>query len=263
MSNVFNSTDFFKRIISSLFLILIAAISLFTNNIILILTLIFIIIVLTYEWVVITENIKSSLLLFSRILVNISFFSLSLFDLRFSILFILLITILNSFGKKYSKINQVYVYIGPLYICLPLILFYALYISSEFGHDLIVWGLLVVWFTDIFAYLGGNLLKGKKMCPSVSANKTWSGFICGLLGATLISVILFTLKNESIIVAILFGVFISLVAQVGDFFESYIKRQHSIKNSSNLIPGHGGMLDRLDSTLFAFIFIYLGNIWVN
>ena len=68
---------------------------------------------------------------------------------------------------------------------------------------------------------------------------------------------------ESIIVAILFGVFISLVAQVGDFFESYIKRQHSIKNSSNLIPGHGGMLDRLDSTLFAFIFIYLGNIWVN
>ena len=75
MSNVFNSTDFFKRIISSLFLILIAAISLFTNNIILILTLIFIIIVLTYEWVVITENIKSSLLLFSRILVNISFFS--------------------------------------------------------------------------------------------------------------------------------------------------------------------------------------------
>ena len=263
MSNIFINYDFFKRFLSSLFLILIAVISLFTNNIILIFTLIIIVMVLTYEWVIITEHIKSNLLLCSRILVNISFFSLSLFDIRFSILFIVLISILNIFSKKYGKVSQIYVHIGPFYICLPLIWFYSLYISSEYGYELIVWGLLVVWFTDIFAYLGGNTFKGKKLCPSISANKTWSGFICGVLGAALISIILFIFKNENIIIAILFGIFISFVAQLGDLFESYIKRRHSIKNSSNLIPGHGGMLDRLDSTLFAFIFIYFINIWVS
>jgi len=263
MSNIFMNNDFYKRIFSSFFLILMAIISLFTNNIVLVFTLLLIVAVLTYEWIIITENLNGNLLLYSRVLVNISFFSLSLFDIRFSILFFLLISIINIFSKTHFKVSQIYVYIGPLYICLPLILFYDLYISYEVGHELIVWGLLVIWFTDIFAYLGGNILKGKKMCPSISANKTWSGFIFGLLGAILISVILFIYKNESIIIAILVGILISLIAQLGDLFESYVKRQHSVKNSSNLIPGHGGMLDRLDSTLFAFIFIYLGNIWIN
>tara|TARA_B100000686_G_scaffold355327_1_gene472726 strand:- start:15640 stop:16434 length:795 start_codon:yes stop_codon:yes gene_type:complete len=257
MNNFLFSMDFGKRVLSSCFLIFIALISLFTNQYILTITLILLIAILTYEWICITENIDNKLLFATKILINIIIFLLSIMSIVWSLSFYLVITFLHFFSKKYPKISTIYIYLGPLYLCFPLIFLYSMYLYSDKGIELVVWCLLVVWFTDTFAYLGGNIFQGKKLVPSISPKKTWSGFLSGLIGGVIISLFTFIYYNQNIYYAIIFGLLASLFAQFGDLLESYIKRIHSIKNSGNLIPGHGGMLDRLDSLLTCSCLVYI------
>jgi phosphatidate cytidylyltransferase len=119
----------------------------------------------------------------------------------------------------------------------------------------------VTWWTDVMAFAVGNVLKGPKLWPQYSPNKTWTGFYGGLGGALL----------SALVVAILFGMaghdFISLTAAVvvglstglatmgGDLWESMLKRRFGVKDTGGLIPGHGGMLDRVDGLMFAVIVV--------
>ena len=257
MNNFLLNIEFIKRILSSFFLIFVALISLFSNYYILTVIMILLISILTYEWINITEKIDNKLIFITRISINIIIFMLSILNITWSLLFYLIITSINIFAKNTSKINIIYIHLGPLYICFPLIFLYSIYLSSSKGVELVFWCLLVVWFTDTFAYLGGNIFKGKKIIPNISPNKTWSGFLSGLVGAVLISIVIFFYNKEDIYYAVIFGFLASLIAQLGDLFESYIKRVHSVKNSSNLIPGHGGMLDRLDSLLATSCLVFI------
>jgi len=110
------------------------------------------------------------------------------------------------------------------------------------------WLLFLVWSTDTFAYAGGSLLKGPKLVPSISPNKTWSGSIVGLIGGTAVGfgtsfwLVPFVFHIPAIIILV-------LIAQGGDLLESLVKRWSLVKDSGVLIPGHGGFLDRLDSFL--------------
>lgn len=108
--------------------------------------------------------------------------------------------------------------------------------------------LLLVWSTDTFAYIGGRLLKGPKLAPSISPHKTWSGFGIGMIGGTTL-----TFAASSWIYPNIFSlwgiILLVLIAQLGDLLESKVKRWADVKDSSSLIPGHGGLLDRLDSLL--------------
>ncbi|MBL6785195.1 MAG: phosphatidate cytidylyltransferase [Rickettsiales bacterium] len=130
--------------------------------------------------------------------------------------------------------------------------------SMDNGIELILYVLFIVWATDSAAFFGGNYLKGPKLMPSVSPNKTISGALCGIVGATLIGLISFIfIHNVSLVSFLVMSAVLSIVAQVGDLFESKLKRINDVKDSSDLIPGHGGFLDRLDSILFVAPFALL------
>ena len=102
---------------------------------------------------------------------------------------------------------------------------------------------------------------GKKLCPSLSPNKTWSGFIFGILLAILTSIICYYIKEYSLLNGLIFGLILAVFTQFGDLFESWVKRKHSIKDSGKFLPGHGGVLDRLDGLMLSSLILYIGCIF--
>jgi len=114
-----------------------------------------------------------------------------------------------------------------------------------------------VWAADIFAYIAGRTIGGPKLMPRVSPKKTWSGFLGGAAGAVVVGALVASYLFEASTVLFAGLAFITaLAAQVGDLLESYIKRRFNVKDSSNLIPGHGGILDRVDGlVLSAYVFV--------
>ena len=105
----------------------------------------------------------------------------------------------------------------------------------------------IVWATDIAAYFAGRTIGGPKLMPAVSPKKTWSGAIGGALGAVVAGLIVVESAGLGVTPALVILAFmLSAVAQAGDLIESAIKRHFGAKDSSALIPGHGGLMDRLD-----------------
>ncbi|MDW7675673.1 MAG: phosphatidate cytidylyltransferase [Bacillota bacterium] len=128
---------------------------------------------------------------------------------------------------------------------------------SELGFTYILLAFLLTWSSDTFAYFVGRAFGKQKLAPSLSPNKTREGAIGGLLGTILISVLFSNFFLDiSIYWAILIGACSSLLAQLGDLCESGLKRLANVKDSGNLIPGHGGVLDRFDSILFVGPVLY-------
>jgi len=105
----------------------------------------------------------------------------------------------------------------------------------------------IVWATDIIAYFAGRAIGGLKLAPNISPKKTWSGAIVGTVGAILaaLGVAQFLGAFDKGTIAVV-ALLLSIMAQLGDLFESWVKRQFGVKDSSHLIPGHGGLMDRLD-----------------
>jgi phosphatidate cytidylyltransferase len=120
------------------------------------------------------------------------------------------------------------------------------------GFAAILFLFALVWATDIAGYFAGRAIGGPKLASKISPNKTWSGAVGGLIGAVTAGVLVakfFALNNLVAIGVVAFG--LSAVAQVGDLFESAIKRRFGAKDTGKLIPGHGGVMDRLDGFLAA------------
>jgi len=115
----------------------------------------------------------------------------------------------------------------------------------------------VTWSADIVAYAVGNVVKGPKLWPRFSPNKTWSGFVGGLIGAVAAAVCVAVLSKLKISVgaAAAVGLVGGLATMAGDLWESILKRRYGVKDSGDLIPGHGGMLDRVDGLMFAAVIV--------
>ena len=127
------------------------------------------------------------------------------------------------------------------------------------GFGVVFWFMLVVWFMDIGGFVVGCSLKGPKLAPQISPNKTWSGLIGGLLFSVCIGNLFCWYMGAGahlLYYGVLAGV-IAFVSQIGDLVESRIKRSLNLKDSSNLIPGHGGIFDRIDGLIFAAPFVYV------
>lgn len=127
---------------------------------------------------------------------------------------------------------------------------------GDYGFIWILWLIGVVVVTDIFGYFAGRTFGGPKFWPRVSPKKTWSGTIAGWVAAAVVGFI-FTLFTSAGLVIILISIFLSFASQMGDVAESALKRRMKIKDSSALIPGHGGLLDRFDGLLGASLFMLL------
>ena len=133
---------------------------------------------------------------------------------------------------------------GTIYCGLPVL---ALVLIREQDHGLLLslWALVLVWMTDIGAFFAGRAIGGPKLAPRVSPNKTWAGLIGGIVTATAFAFVLhvgYDLPLRLLLATPVLGV----VAQGGDLFESWLKRRAGVKDSGNVLPGHGGLLDRLD-----------------
>ncbi len=161
-----------------------------------------------------------------------------------------------------TNINDIAItFFGICYISLFL-MFVPLIHAMEYGKFLVWIVLAAAWGTDILAYLVGKSI-GKHKFSEISPNKTIEGCIAGVIGAVLFGAGLVFVFNHvfnmnfSYVTVILIEIILSVVGQIGDFAASSIKRYVGIKDFSNLIPGHGGMLDRLDSIIFIAPFAYM------
>jgi phosphatidate cytidylyltransferase len=124
--------------------------------------------------------------------------------------------------------------------------------DEQHGFLAILFVFGIVWTTDVVAYFVGRAVGGPKLMPQVSPKKTWSGALGGTAGAVLVAILLVRTAGvpDGLAVALL-AIVLSVVAQAGDLFESFLKRRFGAKDSSHLIPGHGGLMDRLDGFVTA------------
>ncbi|MFZ5608900.1 MAG: phosphatidate cytidylyltransferase [Pseudomonadota bacterium] len=150
--------------------------------------------------------------------------------------------------------NSFWLALGLLYIGLPIhAVLWLRALPAPMGLVVTLWLLLVVWATDSAAYFAGRGLGGPKLLPSISPKKTWSGFFGGLVAAAMVGALMDAALDLSASAPALAGasMAVSLIAQVGDALESALKRAMGVKDSGRIIPGHGGLFDRLDGLLLA------------
>jgi phosphatidate cytidylyltransferase len=153
-------------------------------------------------------------------------------------------------GRLDPASNSKWLALGVLYVGPPCLALSWLRAMPEQGLLTLLWVLGLVWATDTGAYIAGRRIGGPKLAPRVSPNKTWAGLFGGMTAATLVGLaISIVVPDVSPWLAMPLGAVLAVVEQVGDLFESGVKRRFGVKDSSNLIPGHGGVLDRLDGLL--------------
>ena len=142
---------------------------------------------------------------------------------------------------------------GVAYVLLAGVALLWLRADPVAGRADVLFLLLVVWAGDISAYLVGRWIGGPRLAPRISPGKTWSGSFGGLLAAIAVGVLTAHLTSEGLTIwrSALVAALLGVVAQAGDLLESYVKRRLQVKDSSHLIPGHGGLFDRLDGVLAA------------
>lgn len=148
--------------------------------------------------------------------------------------------------------------LGVVYLGLPALTVIMLRDFAPHGAWVLIGLFLIVWATDTGALFCGNLIGGPRLAPVLSPNKTWAGFIGGMIAASVIEAIFLTALKRSVVwdlalYGALFGAGMAVVAHFGDLFESWVKRCFHRKDSGSIIPGHGGMLDRIDSTLATLV----------
>ena len=135
-------------------------------------------------------------------------------------------------------------------------------LREEVGSVGILWLVMVVITSDVAGYFAGRMIGGPKFWPKVSPKKTWSGTIAGWIGAALVG-FGFVLAGWGDAVLVLLSPLVALAGQMGDIAESWLKRRAGVKDSSHLIPGHGGLLDRFDALIGATVLVMLLGLFVK
>ncbi|MEQ1407831.1 phosphatidate cytidylyltransferase [Neorhizobium sp. Rsf11] len=147
---------------------------------------------------------------------------------------------------------------GIVYAGLSGISLAAIRADDQAGFVATLFIFAVVWATDIFAYFVGRALQGPKLAPRISPGKTWSGAIGGTVSAAIASsAVALVVFSRLSLWTVAISILLSVTSQIGDLFESFIKRRFGVKDSSHLIPGHGGVMDRVDGLVFACFAAFL------
>ncbi len=262
--------EFLKRLISTLILVPIVLGSFYLGGSYFILLIIFIVILALYEWdkIIQLQILEPLYFIRSMIVIPIIFLTIYYKENLFLLLFLIIGFIFTLIISKKER-NLIFPSLGYILILCPALSIVMLRLSVYFEYTFIVGFFSVVWLSDIGGYIFGNIFRGPRLIPSISPNKTFSGAIGSiLLPLAVLLTLHFYFKFNYLILLLLLVIFVSLLAQLGDLSESLFKRRFGVKNSGNLIPGHGGILDRIDSFIYTipfFSIIYftfdLGRLW--
>jgi phosphatidate cytidylyltransferase len=147
---------------------------------------------------------------------------------------------------------------GTIYLGLPCVALIWLRNEGSAGRDVVFWLIIVVWAADTGAYIAGRLLGGPRLAPCISPNKTWAGLAGGVgLAAATSAGFAGASGQPHLFAPAVVGAVIGFTAQAGDLAESWVKRRFGVKDTSGLIPGHGGLLDRVDGLLVVILVVAL------
>ncbi|MGC6469910.1 MAG: phosphatidate cytidylyltransferase [Flavobacteriales bacterium] len=186
---------------------------------------------------------------------------LSAIFIQFTLLFLLVINAIELFRNKENSLKNIAITLfGIFYISVPLSLTFFLthYNLKEFNYTLLLCIIILIWMSDIGGYFIGSKFGKNKLFERVSPKKTWEGALGGLIFSIISCIII---SNFTTVLSplqwIIFGVVITAGSIIGDLIESMIKRAVNVKDSGTILPGHGGVLDRIDSALFVIPLAYI------
>lgn len=156
-------------------------------------------------------------------------------------------------GKK-----PIWLIFGVFYIGAPSYALLHIRAYPDMAVETVLWTFVMVWAADTGAYAAGRLIGGPKLAPSISPKKTWAGLCGGMVAAGLVGLVTgLVLDHQSVIPLVLLSMALGVFSQGGDLLESWVKRKFNKKDSGSLIPGHGGVLDRVDGLLAAALGVAL------
>ena len=255
--------DKIKRVISAIVLVLLILVFIIIGGAIFKVGVLGIIAIAMYEYVNVYKKTNNkvimSVIIFGYIInVFIMFFNKAELLLPMVYLIVLLSMAIPVFTKSYNVISSAITIVGYIYI-INFFTLLAFMREWENGNRLVLLVFIIAWFSDTFAYYIGRFLGKRKLCPEVSPKKTVAGFIGGMIGSctgVLLWANVIVKIEQSWYQLILFGIIAGIISQIGDLVASLIKRYIGIKDYGNIIPGHGGILDRFDSILFTTPIVY-------
>lgn len=250
--------DLLPRVLSSLVMIPLIGYAIFEGGLVLKLVLCAVGALMAFEWANLLgdeerkEKLKAVLLAAVLIPIGVGFFWRHLADTVGIGLISALITMTIARQIDLQPVKY-WSFLAIVSVTFPIGSLAVLRAITPLGMETVFWILACVVATDVCAYLVGRAVGGPKLAPSISPGKTWSGLAGGVAGSVLASyAAAFYVEGSDLQMLLLFGGGIALVAQFGDLTQSKIKRHFKIKDSGNLIPGHGGILDRVDGYILVF-----------
>jgi len=256
--------EFLKRFISSFVLLPIVLGSFYLGGLFFIVLISLVVVISMIEWdsIIKLNNYSILYILRTYLCIPILFFLFYLSEDNYFIIFlfvVLFLTFIISFQEK----KYAYPTLGYIFIFCPAISIVFIRFSSEFEYVIVISFFTLVWLSDIGGYCVGKIIGGPKLIPSISPGKTLSGAFGSILFPVItIFIANIFIKFNNLILVIVLTILISILAQLGDLSESLFKRKFGVKNSGYIIPGHGGILDRIDSfvyTLPFFLFLYFSD----
>lgn len=175
----------------------------------------------------------------------------------FGVLLLLVYTVVSK--NEFTFDDAGFLLIAIVYVGIG---FYSMYVTREIGLTYIFYALFTIWATDSGAYFVGRSIGKRKLWPEISPNKTIGGFFGGIAFAVIIGILfyLFTPIEGNFIKIVLMSILISIFGQLGDLVQSAYKRHYGVKDAGKLLPGHGGILDRMDSLIFILPILHLFHI---
>lgn len=255
------------RTISGAGFIVVMLAGLLVNKFLFAALVIFIMSVMMHEFYTITMNDRYKfsrlLAIFSGIILFSLIFSSCAYDMEvkyvsIAILPILMVMVNSLYVRdktEFGKFSDIYT--GILYIAVPLSLSNLIvFFDHTFNGTILLCFFILIWSSDIGGYVFGSTLGkrfGKKLFPDISPKKTWAGFWGGMFCSVLSGIVMkYTMSLDiTLLNVVLLAIVMDIAGVYGDLFESQWKRHYNVKDSGTVIPGHGGMLDRFDSTIFA------------
>ena len=254
MNAKLKNPDLFIRVISSIVMIFLGAVFLGIGGTLFKAILILISAILAWE-ILSFNKLQKHIRILTALFFAFIFATNILFSQVLSLILLIVFLIFYKIIIKHNDYTQRAIYL--------ILIFFSLITLTDFRLEVglvqTLWVICCVIASDVGGYFVGRTVGGPKLWPIISPKKTWSGIIGGWLFAMTITYIFVILFKEIEFYLLFFSIFISIFSQFGDLYDSFLKRKAGRKDSSNLIPGHGGFLDRFDGMIGAFFAVFIIN----